>query len=65
MRWFKYDHLPKGPIRGASMECSELADHMAATMPSGPELVAGLRKLLEAKDCFVRCAVAAEEETNK
>jgi hypothetical protein len=27
---------------------------MLQTLPPGPELTAGLRKLLEAKDCFVR-----------
>lgn len=27
------------------------------TLPDGPELTAGLRKLLEAKDCFVRAAL--------
>jgi hypothetical protein len=29
-------------------------------VPDGPELTAGLRKLLEAKDCFVRAAIDAE-----
>ena len=33
---------------------------MAAQLPDGPELTAGLRKLLEAKDCFVRTAIAQE-----
>jgi hypothetical protein len=27
---------------------------MIKRLPDGPELTAGLRKLLEAKDCFVR-----------
>lgn len=31
-------------------------------LPDGPELTAGLRKLLEAKDCFVRAAVDAHRE---
>jgi hypothetical protein len=35
----------------------ELAERMADTLPSGPELTAGLRKLLEAKDCAVRAAL--------
>ena len=29
---------------------------MEAELPDGPEKSAGMRKLLEAKDCFVRCA---------
>ncbi len=32
-----------------------------STLPEGPELTAGLRKLLEAKDCFVRAAMAAKD----
>jgi hypothetical protein len=30
---------------------------MISELPDGPELTAGLRKLLEAKDCFVRQAL--------
>jgi hypothetical protein len=30
---------------------------MIRDLPDGPELSAGLRKLLEAKDCFVRAAI--------
>jgi hypothetical protein len=35
------------------------AHEMARALPDSPELTAGLRKLLEAKDCFVRAAVDA------
>lgn len=31
-----------------------LAKGLISEIPDSPELVAGLRKLLEAKDCFVR-----------
>ncbi|PRY56421.1 hypothetical protein B0I28_10970 [Glycomyces artemisiae] len=34
---------------------------MIAALPDGPELTAGLRKLLEAKDCFVRAALDRKE----
>jgi hypothetical protein len=54
---FDFDHLPSGPIRGASMACAELADDAVRTLQDGPELSAGLRALLQAKDCFVRQAV--------
>lgn len=37
--------------------CGALADDMIASCPDGPELSAGLRKLLEAKDCFVRAVL--------
>lgn len=57
MRFFTYDHLPEG-LRGVSRECTELAEQMLIEIPhDDPELTAGLRKLLEAKDCFVRAAL--------
>lgn len=56
LRFFDYDHLPDGPLREASKLCYGLAHVMADTL-DGPELTTGLRKLLEAKDCFVRAAL--------
>jgi hypothetical protein len=56
---FAYGHLPAGPLRDTSGMCADLAEAMVGTLPDGPELSAGLRKLLEAKDCFVRAAVLA------
>lgn len=38
-------------------DCGALAALMVCELPDGPELTAGLRKLLEAKDCFVRAAL--------
>lgn len=58
LEWFEYDHLPAGGPRSASARCAALADTMVANLDDGPELTAGLRKLLEAKDCFVRAALA-------
>lgn len=55
LRFFVYDHLP-ARLQAISKPCGDLADEMAAKL-DGPELTAGLRKLLEAKDCFVRAAV--------
>ena len=57
LRYFAYDHLPAGKLRDTSAAARELADKMVETLPAGPELTAGLRKLLEAKDCFVRAAL--------
>lgn len=37
-----------------------LANKLTFTLEDGPELTAGLRKLLEAKDCFIRAAVFGE-----
>lgn len=56
MRYFVYDHLPEH-LRPTSRACHDLAHVMLDAMEDGPELTAGLRKLLEAKDCFVRTAL--------
>jgi hypothetical protein len=53
MRYFAHGHLPS-ELAAVSGECQSLAHTMVALLPDGPELTAGLRKLLEAKDCFVR-----------
>lgn len=55
-RYFEYEHLsPK--LQAISKPCHDLAAAMVEALPDGPELTAGLRKLLEAKDCFVRAAL--------
>lgn len=54
---FEYAHLPEGKPRGLSENCAGLAATMVEALPDGPELSAGLRHLLEAKDCFVRAAI--------
>jgi hypothetical protein len=56
-KFFEYDHLPPhlSPISAA---CHDLAEKMIAELlGGGAELTASLRKLLEAKDCFVRAAL--------
>jgi len=55
-RWFDYDHLPEH-LQRVSAPCALLAEDMIRDLPDGPELTTGLRKLLEAKDCFVRQAL--------
>lgn len=60
-RFFTFSHLPE-PLRQVSAECSDLADYMIEQLPDDPELTTGLRKLLEAKDCFVRAALVAGKE---
>lgn len=62
VRWFAFGHLPAGPIRETSARCADLVDEILETLPDSPELTVGLRKLLEAKDAFVRCAVAARDD---
>lgn len=58
LRFFEFDHLPE-PLREVSRQFYFLAHKMAADPVYCPETSAGLRKLLEAKDCFVRAAVDA------
>ncbi|MFA7482977.1 MAG: hypothetical protein WC314_20885 [Vulcanimicrobiota bacterium] len=56
MRFFAYEHLPPH-LQLISKAFHDLAGNMVAKLPDGPELTTGLRKLLEAKDCFVRAGV--------
>jgi len=62
LRYFQYEHLP-ATLQVPAKHCAELASNAVigaeAALDRGEsvdmaELVAGLRKLLEAKDCFVR-----------
>lgn len=54
---FEYGHLPVGPLHRTSSLLAGLAYQLVTDLADGPELTTGLRKLLEAKDCFVRQAV--------
>lgn len=56
LKHFAWSHLPEH-LRPYSQNCADLALQMVARLPDGPELTTGLRKLLEAKDCFVRAAL--------
>ena len=53
MKYFAYSHLPE-KLQAISKPIGELAEKLDAELPDGAEKSAGLRKLLEAKDCFVR-----------
>jgi len=55
LKYFKYKHLPPN-LQAISKPICELAETMSL-VGSGAELTAGLRKLLEAKDCFVRSCI--------
>lgn len=56
--YFEFEHLP-ADLQPTSQACAELAQLMVDRIPDGPELSAGLRKLVEAKDCFVRATLDA------
>lgn len=55
LKFFEFDHLPPR-LQEIARPFKELAHSMAAQL-EGAELTAGLRKLLEAKDCMVRAAL--------
>lgn len=56
MKYFEYGHLP-AHLQVVSKPIGELATLMNNTLTESDEKNAGLRKLLEAKDCLVRAAL--------
>ena len=56
MKYFAYSHLPE-KLQKVSAPIGELAATINGRLPDCAEKSAGLRKLLEAKDCFVRAAL--------
>jgi hypothetical protein len=57
MQFFTYAHLPPH-LQAVSRPFAELAERLAAELPDNAEKTAGLRKLLESKDCMVRALLA-------
>ncbi len=60
-RYFEWEHLPPR-LQEVSRPFGELAHRMIETLPTvvtpgSYETLAGLRRLLEAKDCAVRAAL--------
>jgi hypothetical protein len=60
IQYFSYKHLPL-QLQKVSKPFSDLAHQMEEMLPDGPEKSAGMRKLLEAKDCFVRANIVPKE----
>jgi len=56
MNNFSYKHLPEH-LQEVSKPICELAHHVHETYVESGEKQAGLRKLLEAKDCLVRASM--------
>jgi hypothetical protein len=56
IRYFEHAHLP-GYMRAVAGPIALLALQLEADLPPSAEKSAGMRKLLEAKDCFVRAAL--------
>lgn len=62
MRWFEYGHLRNDYLQEVSKIFADAANSATSAVHEGPEVTAGLRKLLEAKDCFVRAALLVLDE---
>ena len=61
LKHFKFDHLPV-KLKEISLPCCNLALTMEDQLPNCDEKAMGLRKLLEAKDCFVRASLETKED---
>lgn len=59
MQFFGFMHLP-AHLQPISRPFHDLAQHIVDNAPMNPERTAGLRKLLEAKDCIVRAHLYKE-----
>jgi len=59
LKFFQYDHLPR-ELQDVSKSVCILAEDMNEQLPDSAEKTAGLRKLLEAKDCFVRARLCMD-----
>ena len=53
LKYFTYTHLEM-PLQNVSRPICQLAEKLDNDIEESAEKTAGLRKLLEAKDCFVR-----------
>lgn len=60
-KFFVSGHLPPH-LQSVSQACEVLAEQMETELKDGPEKSAGMRKLLEAKDCFVRAVLEAKAQ---
>lgn len=56
LQFFHYSHLPPALQARSRMFC-DVARDIVDTTPRNAERTAGLRKLLEAKDCIVRASI--------
>jgi len=57
LRHFGYEHLRHPELREIKRQIAVLAEAMYLQLGSGAEKSAGMRKLMEASDCFVRQAL--------
>lgn len=60
MRWFEFGHLPED-LTAVSALIAATAKTLDGQLPETAEKTAGMRKLLEAKDCFVRAKIESKD----
>lgn len=64
LRWLEPNPKLPEDLRAISAITASTASVIVNAIPvDSPELTEGLRKLLEAKDCFVRAAIVAKDES--
>lgn len=56
LQFFRFEHLPP-KLQEISRPFCDLARKIVSERPMNPERTVCLRKLLEAKDCAVRCEI--------
>lgn len=61
LKWLRHDHLPPH-LQAVVKPLDVLAQEMDTALAEGAEKTAGMRKLVEAKDCFVRARIEQDEE---
>ncbi len=59
LRFFVFEHLP-AHLQAPSVLVAGAAEALDELLPESAEKTVGLRKLLEAKDCFVRAFLEAQ-----
>lgn len=59
LKYFVFDHLPEH-LKGPSRSIGATAAWMDQNLPDCDEKSVGMRKLLEAKDCFVRAKLVSK-----
>ena len=62
MQFFAYEHLPEH-LQMVSRPFGEMAQALDHDLPNNPEKSAGMRKLLEAKDCAVRAVLWKDDQS--
>lgn len=60
MQFFSYKHLPE-VLAAKSKPFHDLAKIMVESVPANREMIKGLDKLLEAKDCMVRAVITNKQ----